>query len=355
MNRRKFLGAIASSSALSVSGCINIGEIGQSDTTNDDTAQDSRPPTTEKQHVLEYSRDRLNEMQVSGGVPKDGIPSIDDPTFAESSGYEDDVFDDNIVFGVNINGTQKAYPRSIVARHEIVNDSIDAENISVTYCPLTGTAIGFRRGDTEFGVSGNLVNNNLIMYDRGTDSRWPQMLGSAISGEMKGAFLQEFRVVWTTWDRWVGEYPNTQVLTTETGHLEDYSSGVYGSYQPRSRYYVLDSTPLRRSLTKTEMYPDKSEFLAGRTDTNSYAVRKTALREENLVTFEDESIAVYDASLDTGHIYVGVDADVSWSGETVEVGDKSFNPAELPFKRINAYDAMWFAWNGFHPNSLVEA
>lgn len=348
MQRRKFLAVIASSSALS--GCIDSEE----ETVNK-TVQRSEPPTGGTEKLLEYSSERLTEIQVSGGVPKDGIPSIDNPTFAGPSGYEEDVFGDDIVFGVEIGGNAKAYPRSILAQHEIVNDTVGNENVSVTYCPLTGTAIGFKRGETEFGVSGDLINNNLVMYDRGTNSRWPQMLGTAISGELTGAFLQECRVIWTTWDNWVNQHPQTEVLTTDTGFLEDYSSGVYGSYQPRKRYYELDSKPLRSSLKKADTYPNKSEFLVGRTDTDSYGVRKNALREQNIVSFKDGVTAVYDPTLDTGYLYVDAETDVLWRDGQVKVNSELYSPADLPFQKIHSYDSMWFAWNGFYPNSLIRS
>ncbi|MFB6360765.1 MAG: DUF3179 domain-containing (seleno)protein, partial [Halobacteriales archaeon] len=59
----------------------------------------------------------------------------------------------------------KAYPQNVLVWHEITNDVIDGDPISVTYCPLTGTVQGFDRGETTLGVSGRLLNNNLIMYD----------------------------------------------------------------------------------------------------------------------------------------------------------------------------------------------
>ncbi|WP_303908217.1 DUF3179 domain-containing (seleno)protein [Thiohalomonas denitrificans] len=118
---------------------------------------------------------------VAGGPGRDGIPSIDKPRFIPPEEADRYLSSDDIVFGVTLNGQAKAYPRGILVWHEVVNDRIGDRTISITYCPLTGTALGFERGDTTLGVSGQLVNSNLILYDRATESLWPQILSTAIS------------------------------------------------------------------------------------------------------------------------------------------------------------------------------
>jgi hypothetical protein len=135
----------------------------------------------------------------------------------------------------------RAYPQRILVWHEIVNDTIGGLNLAVTYCPLTGTAIAFERGDTEFGVSGRLVNSNLIMYDRDTDTWFPQVLAIGIQGPHTGSALVERPMVWTTWQRWRAAHPETAVLSTETGFARNYNRDPYGAYNPRSGYYAPDS------------------------------------------------------------------------------------------------------------------
>lgn len=347
--------AFGASCSASLSGCIKSLNKSKIDNRDNEDEISNGPPTGGRKKLLEYSRDELFKMQISGGVTKDGIPSIDNPIFGERSDYEEETFDDNIVFGVKMNGVAKAYPRNILSRHEIVNDSFADENVSITYCPLTGTAIGFKRGTTTFGVSGNLINNNLVMYDRATDSRWPQMLGTAIAGSLKGEFLQEFRVIWTTWNKWTNKHPNTKVLTTDTGYLKNYSSGSYGSYQPRSGYYELDSAPLTQSLSMDNSYPNKSEFIIGRTKDNAYAVRKKFLREQNIVEF-DESVALYDKRLDTGYIYNNTgEKSIERSNGEIRVGNNSYKPHNLPAESIPSYNAMWFALDGYYPSSSVKS
>lgn len=174
----------------------------------------------------------------SGGPPKDGIPSIDDPTFVKSSEVEF-VSDDDLVIGLNINGEQKAYPLFIMVWHEIVNDNIGGIPVAVTYCPLCFTNQVFDRTVdgkiTEFGTSGKLYNSNLVMYDRNTDSQWSQALGIAITGEMTESHLKRIPFDVARWYDWKLLYPDTLVLTTDTGFSRAYGSDPYGDYYTDSR------------------------------------------------------------------------------------------------------------------------
>jgi len=124
-----------------------------------------------------------------GGPPKDGIPSIDNPVFAN---VQDSQFmsDSDTVIGVEINGDVKAYPIFILVWHEIINDNVGGTPVAVTYCPLCYTNQVFERvidgQEVEFGTSGKLYNSNLLMYDRLTESYWSQALGMAVKGELTG-------------------------------------------------------------------------------------------------------------------------------------------------------------------------
>lgn len=124
-----------------------------------------------------------------------------------------------------------------------MNDELAGEPISATYCPLTGSTVAFRGTAPNgrayaFGTSGKLVNSNLLMYDRQTDSRWPQILGQAILGPSRGRSLEEIPLDWTTWGRWRRAHPDTLVLSTKTGYLRTYGSDPYGSYTPLGGYYA---------------------------------------------------------------------------------------------------------------------
>jgi hypothetical protein len=124
----------------------------------------------------------------SDGPPKDGIPALTNPTFLSPSevGY---VRDDETVMGLMINGEPRAYPHNIGWWNEIVNDSEGDKSFAVSLCPLMGTGQVFNATDVdgsqiEFGVSGLLINSNLVTYDRrdGT-TLYLQMIFTAIRSQ----------------------------------------------------------------------------------------------------------------------------------------------------------------------------
>jgi len=199
------------------------------------------PPTINRSLPTAYDVAELVDASQSGGPEPDGIPAIENPRFVEASDAAGTLEENDPVFGVELGGEAKAYPQSILVWHEIVNDVIGGRPVSVTYCPLTGTAQGFHRGETTFGVSGQLINANLVMFDRGSESWWPQILSTAITGDDAGRHLEEFQVIWTTWSRWRSTHPDTVVLTEETGFARNYGRDPYGEYNPRQGYYDDDS------------------------------------------------------------------------------------------------------------------
>lgn len=307
---------------------------------------------------LSFSLDTFAQNAVSGGPGKDGIPSIDEPRFV--SAQEADGFLDpkDIVFGVVLHDEVKAYPRKMLVWHEIVNDRFGDENVSVTYCPLTGTAIGFKRGDTTLGVSGNLVNNNLIMYDRATDSRWPQVLGMAISGPLKGKSLQEFRVIWTIWQHWKDSYPQTQVLSLDTGYFRNYNRDPYGSYRPLGGYYRPQAPPLFPTLHSDSRFPPKEVVTGARTEAGAIAFRKAALREKQVMEGRIGGMhftAFYDPALDTAYVYKNPDQRQFRSERNGRFGNSEgqWTAADIPLTAVNAFDAMWFAWSAFYPETAA--
>jgi hypothetical protein len=317
------------------------------------------PPVADRRLYVPYEAATLRRAVVSGGPGKDGIPSIDEPVFVDAATAGEAVRPSDIVLGVAAGGTVKAYPRRILAHHEIVNDWIGDTPVSVTYCPLTGTAQGFERGDTTFGVSGNLVNSNLVMYDRATDSRWPQMLATAISGPFEGETLREFDVVWTTWERWRAVHPETRVLSRETGYLRRYDADPYGSYSPLGGYYARNAT-MFSPLSTDDRLPNKREVVGVRTDAGAMAVEAGRLADEGLLDAEvgdDRIVVVYDPSLDAGYAYRPPrEATVATTTDgRVRVDGGRYDPAALPFERIPAVQAMWFAWAGFFPDTAFHA
>jgi len=310
------------------------------------------PPKVPVSHTLEAFRQAMR----SGGPGKDGIPSIDRPRFQSADAADALLEDGEKVVGLFLGGEARAYPQRILVWHEIVNDELAGRPVSITYCPLTGTALGFHRGDTELGVSGRLVNSNLVMYDRDTDSEWPQILGVAIDGPLKGQGLEEVRVIWTTWRAWKARHPQTRVLTQQTGYVRNYRRDPYGSYNPRSGYYLPESGRLFPVMAESQRLLPKATVFGFRTEAGAAAVSTDVLRDEGVIDLavgDSHYSMIYDAGLDTGWVFHNP------RRTEIRVDDLQFGPEGVHgggtqgLSAINAYEAMWFAWEAFYPETLL--
>ncbi|MGC9526536.1 MAG: DUF3179 domain-containing protein [Limnospira sp.] len=177
--------------------------------------------------IQNNSRIDLEEL-LNGGPPKDGIPSIDNPKFDTAATTPFDP--EQATIGVVVNGEAKAYPVGILNWHEIVNDRIGGVNVAISYCPLCDTIVAFDRGDTTFGVSGKLYQSCLVMYDRADDTLYAQPWGLGIVGANVNRSLDRIRAVKTTLGAWLEKYPDSRILSAETGYNRDYQRYPYGSY-----------------------------------------------------------------------------------------------------------------------------
>ena len=177
-----------------------------------------------------------------GGPGKDGIPALADPEFI---GIDEATYlkEHDLVIGFAKGDVSRAYPHSILDWHEIVNDRVEDINISVTYCPLTGTGIGWDReidgNVTTFGVSGLLYNSNLIPYDRETGSNWTQIGLECVNGSLIGAKAKTHVLVETTWKTWKEMYPASMVLSKSTGYSRNYGHYPYGQYRTDHDYFIF--------------------------------------------------------------------------------------------------------------------
>lgn len=179
----------------------------------------------------------LRDM-VEGGPGKDGIESIDEPKFT-SINAANTWLDDREPVVVFSHGTQsKAYPLQILMYHEIVNDQLGDQEISITYCPLCNAAMVFSRrhkGELlDFGVSGKVYTSNLVMYDRQSESWWLQFTGEGVVGKYAGDVLELLPSQIVSFKHFKSEYPLGKVLSRETGFNKKYGINPYTHYDSRS-------------------------------------------------------------------------------------------------------------------------
>lgn len=160
-------------------------------------------------------------MDVRSVLPPDAIPSVDEPVFGPDYFGSDE---DEVIVVDRPGAPARAYPVRILHYHEIVNDEIDGRPIAVTWCPLCGSGVVYDATvdgrALEFGVSGKLADDDLVMYDRQTGSEWKQSLGEAIDGELAGTQLEVLAAPMLPYGRFAAEYPDGVVLQPPGGESE---------------------------------------------------------------------------------------------------------------------------------------
>lgn len=180
---------------------------------------------------------------MSGGPPKDGIPALSDPDFLPAA-EEDRLAGSEPVITVEIDGaTPRAYPLRYLTWHEIVNDTVGGVPLAVTYCPLCNSGLTFDRrtahGTLTFGVSGNLRNSDMVMYDRQTESWWQQATAEAIVGDLTGTELKSLPTWMESWDQFRARNPDGMVMD-EPDHPRQYGRNPYRGYDSAPRPFLYD-------------------------------------------------------------------------------------------------------------------
>ncbi len=196
------------------------------------------------------------DLVLSGGPGKDGIPAITNPTFIPIA--ETDIQDDARGILVNLHGTRRFYPYNILVWHEIVNDRIGETSFAVTFCPLCDSGIVFNRqvgGKVlQFGVSGLLYESNLLMYDSLTESLWSQTRREAVAGAYTDTTLNILPLQVLTLREVRDKYPDTAVMSTDTGHRRDYDRMPYDGYGGIEETLFPFSGSDSRFLAKEPLY-----------------------------------------------------------------------------------------------------
>ncbi len=93
----------------------------------------SHPAQSRAATEFDYSKHSIpvNDI-ISGGPPKDGIPSLVHPIFVPA-GKATFLENSDKVIGITINGEAKAYPVKIMNWHEVVNDTLGGMPIMATW------------------------------------------------------------------------------------------------------------------------------------------------------------------------------------------------------------------------------
>jgi hypothetical protein len=261
--------------------------------------------------------------------PCNCIPAADNPkvSSAEAATWLDD---DDIVFGIEVNGETRAYPRRIMEVREMVNDTLGGRDLGIPYCTLCGAAQAYFTDRLPAGISrpvlrtsGLLSRSNKVMYDLRTYSVFDTFLGKAVTGPLaqRGLQLEQATVITTDWGTWRRTHPDTTVLVEELalGRDFDFRNGrdadgpifPVGDVDPR--------LPVHEDIIG-------AITASGRPVAFQRSAAMIALRRGEAITFENIRLV-----LSAGGIRaVGADG-----------------------SDVGSHQAFWFAWSQFHPDTAL--
>ena len=311
---------------------------------------------------------RLDEIDW-GGVKVNGIPPLVYPATipaAEATWLKDS----NVVFGVVAGGEARAYPKRILAWHEMARDKVGGVELTVVYCTLCGTVLPYESvvgGKLRvLGTSGLLYRSNKLMFDEETNSLWSTLEGKPVVGALVGSGL-ELRVrssVTTTWKEWRQMHPDTRVLSLETGFKRDYSEGTaYHDYFATDKIMFgvpsVDTRLRNKAEVLVTLLPGEKrlpvalsvEFLK-KHPAHSFTV---AGRNFLVVTTPDGANRLYD----TGAVRFGStlrdgrvvdDAGVPW---TITEDELLAERGGAKLARVPANRAFWFGWYAQFPETIL--
>ncbi len=354
----------------------------------------SPPATNESEDVPSALEDPADEAfapplidlddLVSGGPPPDGIPPIDQPRF-EAVDEVAWLSDSDPVLSLTVDGETRGYPVAIMTWHEIVNDEVAGTPVAVTYCPLCNSGVAFHRvvdgRRLDFGTSGMLYADNLVMYDRQTQSLWPQLTGLASVGALTGTQLEAIPMGAVGWAQFRDAHPDARVLTRDTGQDRDYGANPYVGYDEPDGGLLAplpDGTDDRllvkervmglgegaAAVAVTRKLVADAGILEMKLDGKKVSLwhapgQASALDEARIVDSQDVgSVAAYSPRVRgrdltwqrSGGTFVDTQTGSRWNIAGEAVAGPLRGARLAPVKHL---DTFWFAWVAFQPDTRL--
>ena len=314
----------------------------------------------------------LTEIRMAAGPRDSTIPAIDSPVFIPVKEAVDWPMGFDLVVALEMEATARAYPVPILRWHEIVNDVVAGVPVAVTFCPLCNSAVVFDRRvggvEYDFGVSGNLRNGDLVMYDRQTHSWWQQLTGEGIVGEHSGKRLSILPAAMLSWADFEASFPDGLVLSRNTGFQRDYGRDPYVTDDGDDLTPILvdevdGRLPVKEKVVGVTVGGIAAAFpfsvLRGQRVVNF------AAGEERLVVFLENSglaaafsTGAFDPRVDGEVLTFSVDGDRFVDDQTGSewsvLGRAAAGPlAGKRMDRVAHGDYFWFAWAAFNPDTVI--
>lgn len=147
------------------------------------------------------------------------FPLAENPTMSSVTNVAG-LNDASEVVVISFNDKVNIYPLSFVHPFETVNDTLNNNFFTVSYCPITQSTITINRDNSDqkllLRASGILYKDNLVMHDNNSNSFWSQMLLTKIKGASQKEVLSVIPMIETTWKTAKIYFPNALVFTSNS-------------------------------------------------------------------------------------------------------------------------------------------
>ena len=341
-----------------------------------------QPPFSTNGWDTDFSQRTVEWDEIlSGGPPKDGIPSVDEPTFESVDAASERLSPQDPVIVYEHNGDARAYPLSILIWHEIVNDEVGGKPVSVTFCPLCNASIVFDRAFADmildFGTTGRLRKSDLIMYDRQTETWWQQFTGQGIIGEFAGQELTFLASQVLSYGDFAAEFPDGQVMAIPAFRRQ-YGVNPYARYDSTTDPFLFRGeidTRLPATERVVGVEVGDSSMAYSFSEAAEAGVINDQVADTSLVIFHKSgtasaldsaiisegrdigSIGVFNRQLGDqlltfeslgGGLFTDAETGSTWNilGQAIE-GDL----AGQELDDVISFDHFWFAWAAFFPDT----
>lgn len=308
---------------------------------------------------------------LDGGPGRDGIPALNGPEFT-SADQALIIKDEDLVLGFKNGDDIRAYSHIVLDWHEIINDDVSGTALAITYCPLTGTGIAWNRSingpgtiSTIFGVSGLLYQSNLIPFDRATNTNWSQILNEAVNGPLIGTKAKlVLPLVETDWKTWKMLYPETKIVSLDTGFNRPYGVYPYLDYRTNHDSFLFP-------VPVDDRIPAKERILALVYENNARVYRFSDFADGVIIrdTFQAKQVLIlgnpnFMVAFDVSGPISNLEFTYAYAGSEVVLTDNEGNEWNIfgeavtgprqgeQLKPARSFMGYWFSIPAFYTTSI---
>jgi Protein of unknown function (DUF3179) len=264
---------------------------------------------------------------------------------------------EKLIIGVAQNGQAKAYPIQYLGYHHQIIDTIDNQQIMVTYCTVCRTGRVFKpiiNGKIEQFRLVGMDHFNAMFEDEITKSWWQQATGTAIAGTLKGQQLPEVFSQQMTLKQWLLLHPNTLIMQADSTFKDEYADmDTYDLGKNRGKLTTSDSLSWNRKSWiigielngKSKAY-DWNRLIKERIVNDFIGTQPILLA----IAADNKSFVAYERFSPTSLFSIQNDT-LILDNQHYTLNGKLVGDDKLPLKPIKAYQEFWHSWLNFHPKT----